>query len=97
MRLRLGFTPLWVQLDVDQRDNHANPTESQQAQIEITPSDKPEEEEGHQVLHTHHAQHHGVADHHDKATGNLQSAGDEFRNGVEHIADHIGADKQRDD
>ena len=27
----------------------------------------------------------------------MQTAGDEFRNGVEHIADHIRADKQRND
>lgn len=46
LRLRFGFTPLWVQLDVDQRDNHANPTESQQAQIEITPAINPRKKKG---------------------------------------------------
>lgn len=41
-----SFTPLWIELDVDQRDDDAHAAEGQQAEVEITPGEKTEEKKG---------------------------------------------------
>ncbi len=41
-----SLTPLWIELDVDQRDDDAHAAEGQQAEVEITPARKPRKKKG---------------------------------------------------
>ncbi len=85
-----------AELDIQHGHHHANDAERHQVEVGEGGGNETEIEERHQVAGAHHVNHHCVTDHDDHAAGDVQAAGDHFRDRVEQGVYPGGADRDGD-
>ncbi|AAN80684.1 Hypothetical protein c2225 [Escherichia coli CFT073] len=95
---RTGYAVVFrAKLDVEHCHNSTNHTQSNQVKVGECCGYEAEVEERHQVASTHHVDNHRITNHHDHATGDIQTIGHHFRNRIQHVLDFAGTNRQGND